>query len=167
MAFFAILSFPVEARILGPIEVSDIFDAASKDVVMNSLEEFLLINLDGYEGLNFSTDKFVRKLITAHSGQIVHHAIYFNILLLEHLSSLSAALKALSDLLCENLLNTEQGNLGLVFVDELDKTHLESLNCTVLANGAHGSLHGNLKLAEPVFNIALALDIVIKVDCLS
>lgn len=137
MAIFAILGSPIESRVLGPIEVSDITDAACKDIVMNSLEEFLLVNLDGHEGLNFGTDKLVGKLITTHSGQIVHHGINFNILLLKHLGSLSAALKALCNLLCEDLLDTEQGNLRLVFVDEFDETHLESLNSSVLANGAH------------------------------
>ena len=167
MAIFAILGSPVESGILGPIEVSDIADALLQDIVMNPLKEFLLVNLDGHEGLNFGTDKLVRELITTHSGQIVHHGINFNILLLKHLGSLSAALKALSDLLREDLLDTEQGNLRLVFVDKLSQTHLESLDSTVLANGAHGGLHGNLKLAKPVLDITLALNRVIKVDCLS
>ena len=137
MAIFAILGSPIESRVLGPIEVSDITDAACKDIVMNSLEEFLLVNLDGHEGLNLGTDKLVRELVTAHSGQVVHHGVNLSILSLEHLGSLSAALKALSDLLREDLLDAEQGNLRLVFVDEFDEPHLESLNSSVLANGAH------------------------------
>ena len=131
MAFFAILGSPVESRILGPIEVSDIPDATLKYIIMNSLEQFLLVNLDGHEGLNFGTNKLVRELIATHSGQIVHHSINFNIFLLKHLSSLSTALKALSDLLCEDLLDAEQGNLRLVFVDEFYETHLESLDSTL------------------------------------
>jgi hypothetical protein len=133
---------------------------------MRSLEEFLLIHLDSHKGLNLGTDKLVRELISAHSGQLVHHGVNLNILLLEHLSSLSAALKALSDLLCEDLLDTEQGNLRLVLVYKVDKSHLEGLNGSVLADGAHGSLHRDLKLAEPVFDVTLALNGVIKINCL-
>ena len=167
MTIFAILGPPVESRIFGPIEVGDITDVEANNIFMNSLEELLLVNLDSHEGLNFGTDKLVRELVTAHSSQVVHHGVNLDILRLEHLGSLSAALEALSDLLREDLLDTEQGNLRLVFVDEVDKTHLEGLNGSSLADGAHGSLHGNFKLAEPVLDVTLTLYGVIKTNCFS
>jgi hypothetical protein len=61
--------------------------------------------------------------------------------LLESLLAIALALKALSDLLSEDHLDSKQRDLGLVLVNEFLKAHSEALSGSSLANVAHGKLH--------------------------
>ena len=167
LAVLAILSAPVEARILGPVEVGNVTDATSEHVVVDSLEKILLVDLDGNEGLDLGTDELVRQVVTTHVRQIVHDAVNLGVLLLEGLLAVTLALKALSDFLGENELDSEQGNLRLVFVDEVLEVQGEALSGSILANAAHRILHGSFELAEPVLNVAFTLDVVVEFDGLS
>ena len=167
VSIFTILSFPVETRVLGPIEIGNIANKVAKDPLVDSPEEILLINLDSDKSLNLGTDELVRKVSTAHIGQVLHHTVNFEVLLLEHLCSLSGALKAFSDLLGEDHLETKKGNLRLVLVDEFNKAHAEALSGSVLANVTHRILHATLKSAKPIFNVAFTLDVFVQFDGLS
>jgi hypothetical protein len=68
LAFFTLFCFPVEAGVLLPIEVLDISDFLIDHVIPDSSEEILLVDLNGDERLNLSSDEFVGKVVTGHSG---------------------------------------------------------------------------------------------------
>jgi len=66
ISFFAILRPPVKARVFSPVKISNVADARSNYVFLNSLEEILLVNLNSNQSLNLGTDKLVGEVITAH-----------------------------------------------------------------------------------------------------
>lgn len=161
VSVFAILGSPVETRVLGPIEVSNVFDLIGKHAVMHSLEELLLIDLNGDQSFDLSSDELVRKIVTTHVGQVIHHCVDFCSLGLECLYSVSCALQAVSHLLCKQELHSKKGNLRLVFVHKVYKGRVEAFSCTGLADRAHGDLHSAFEFDEPVFNVAFTFDWVI------
>ena len=65
-SFFAIFSTPVEARVLSPVEVSNVANARSYYVFLDSLKEVFLVDLNSNQSLNLGTDKLVGEVITAH-----------------------------------------------------------------------------------------------------
>jgi hypothetical protein len=162
VAIFAILGSPVETRVLRPIEVCNVTNLASQHSIMDSLEKILLIDLNGDERFDLASDKSIGEIITAHSGQIVHHASNFKVLRLECLGAVPGALQAISNFLGEKELETEKGDLGLIFVNKFLEAHLEALCGTILADCAHGGLHIALEHNEPVFNVTFAFHRLIK-----
>jgi hypothetical protein len=120
LAILAILGSPVESRVLLPVEVSDVTNTTCKHIIVHSLKELLLIYLDGDEGLNLGSNELVGQVITAHVSQLVHDGIDFLTLGLEGLRTLPLFFEALGHLLGEDELDTEESNLRLVLVDELD-----------------------------------------------
>ena len=167
LAVLAILSSPVEAGVLLPVEIGNIFEVSFLTSILDSLEEILLVDLNGYKGLNFSPDKFVGKIFTAHSGKIVHHCVDLDVLSLERLLSILLPLKAVSHLLSKHELDTEKGNLRLVLANELHEGELEALGSGAHDNGAHGLLHGALELAKPILDVAFAFDGIVESNRLS
>jgi hypothetical protein len=55
----------------------------------------------------------------------------------------------------------------LILVNEFGEAHRKAFSRGLLANCAHRNLHGLFQLAKPVFNVALALDCLIQIDCFS
>ena len=137
------------------------------DILVSSLEELLLVNLNGNERLNLGPDELVGKVITAHSGQLAHHGVDLDVLCLEGLESILGPLETVSDLLSEHELDTEKGDLRLIVANELCEALGEALGSTVHDNVSDGSLHAALESAEPILDVALALDRVIELNRLS
>jgi len=149
---------PFDSSVLSPLEVIGILDSMLFGLSMDEIEDLDLMHMDCYECLNFHSLKLV-KVIQAHLTELSHHSMDFFLFLLKlnNLFFLSS-LKAISDLLGPNLLNTKKSNLRWERFDKLSKRHREAVLGTSSTDHSHRPLHLQLEFEEPFFNITFSLD---------
>jgi len=102
-----------------------ILNLVALDELDHQVELITLVNLDGHERLDLGSDEFGKTFLETHQGEVLHDLIVVLLLLFEirDLVDFLALAESVGETGGPQELNTEQGDLRLVSVNELSKRH--------------------------------------------
>ena len=98
-------------------------------------------------------------VLKTHLGELGHKVVDILLLLAElDKSFFLGSGEAVIDFLSPEHLDTEEGDLGLIHVNEFSMWHRHAVLGTSSADLSHGSLHFILELDEPLLNVTFSSD---------
>ena len=161
-----VLSSPGDSGVLGPGEVVSVLDLVLLAVGVDLIEDFLLMDMNGNDSLDGHSLEWVHILKT-HLGELGHEVVDVLLLLVElDKSLLLGSVEAVVDFLSPEHLDTEEGDLGLIGINELSVWHGHAVLGTSGADHSDGSLHLILELDEPLLNVTFGSDTLLELDVL-
>lgn len=152
------LRFPVESGLFLPFKVVHI-------LTFELHGEISLMHVDRHQCLHLGSINLGSVVLETHGGQELHHGLNVLSLLLEGgFFVLSSSVEGLGKLLGPDDLNSDQGDLGAVSLDEVSELHVEASSAGGSTNISHGVLHVLLELEKPSLDISLTLGVIDEGD---